>query len=135
MEGSDFPTQFAGVFRRASETKYMPTLQDAGATSFLQSAGQNGGLLRNRSKFDNPTNAGESANTSRFFVRDIRQTPITPRWKEWQPGPLTALTPLAAATDPRIHLDRNRNPFLRYPKRLCECRISRQEIHRYLLFE
>lgn len=104
---SELPTEFAGVFRDASRAAFMPAVRDAGATALLRRSPNNSGLLRNHSTLDNPTPAaGETANASKFVVRDIRQTPVAPVWTQF-------LAP-ASVSSPALPMDRNRNPWMRY---------------------
>jgi hypothetical protein len=99
---------FAGVFRQPGFRNMMPALRAAPETSFLRRADSgDSGLLRNTSRFDGVPSAGQSAEVAMSYVRDIRQTPVAPRVPEIEAG---TFTPLATT----IHLDRNRNPFMRY---------------------
>lgn len=104
---SEFPTEFAGVFSDSLRGGLMPRLRNTPATNFLRRKPASSGLLRDRTTFDRPTDInGASADTSRTFVRDAQQLPQPVRWTQWSlPG---------AALNDSMHLDRQRNPYIRY---------------------
>jgi hypothetical protein len=102
-----FPTEFAGVFRDPATASLMPPLRDTGATALLRAEPINGGFARDRRTFDRPAGStGITGEASRFLVRDIHQGPNFNRWTQW---PF-----LGASTGTNMHLDRNRNAFMRY---------------------
>lgn len=102
-----FPTEFAGVFRDPATAALMPQLRDTNATALLRAEPINGGFARDRRTFDRPAGTtGVTGDASRFLLRDIHQGPQFTRWTQW---PF-----LGASTGTNMHLDRNRNAFMRY---------------------
>ena len=105
---SEFPTMFAGVLRQPNFRSMMPSLQNVAETDFLRrSLSGDSGLLRNPTLFEGVSPAGQSAEVAMSYVRDLRQSPISPRIPQIESGTFTPL-------ESTIHLDRHRNPFLRY---------------------
>ncbi len=95
-----FPTQFAGMFRDAATTRFSPSVRDTVTTDKLRRRPINGTLLRGNGSLDtNDPDRGGVANVGPQFVRGAMKAPT------WD----NSVTP---AVDP--HLDRNRNPFMRY---------------------
>ncbi|TWU33751.1 hypothetical protein [Novipirellula artificiosorum] len=99
-----FPTQFAGLFTNNINAKHAPELRDPAATGLLRRRGVNGTLLRGLGTVatNDPDETG-AANVTPMFVRAQGQLP-------------TQNLDLPVGINPTgdLHLDRKRNPFLRY---------------------
>ncbi|MCC9655860.1 hypothetical protein [Rhodopirellula halodulae] len=95
-----YPTQFAGVFKRDSTGHLAPQLRDLPTTGNddredLRRRRVNAGLLRMAGSLDDQeSTGGTSPNPVSLFVRESTQTP--------------AIAPT------NLHLNRNRNAFLKY---------------------
>lgn len=107
-----FPTQFAGVFKRSADGHRAPEVRDLGTTppdesEDLRRRRVNVGLLRAAGRLDEQEQSGgASPNEVSLFVRAAGETPAVPTL------PAAPVTP--PVTAPNMHLDRNRNAFLKY---------------------
>ena len=86
---ADYPTQFAAPFRSSESAGFMPELRDAGITDLWRRRGANAGLLRGANVMTVADPVGGAPGTTSLFVRDSMQ--------------LTG-----------DHVNRNRNPLIRY---------------------
>ena len=84
----NYPTQFAGVFKRTGYSQFAPRIR----SDSLRRRDNHGGLFRSNGTL--ATNEGSNANTQ-LFVRNSTQAPIPANVAE-------------------AHRDRDRNPFMRY---------------------
>ena len=70
----DYPTQFAGVFKRSIDAEYAPTLRDSAVTNRIRRRGANSTLLRAEGTLQEQESGPA---TTAMFVRDSAEAPLT----------------------------------------------------------
>jgi hypothetical protein len=90
----NFPSEFAGVFRKQHEAGYAPNVRNTATNTLLTRRGVNASLLRAAGDLSIAAPAAGPSNTNPLFVRDIGQNPVS--------------------STTNFDMDRNRNAFLRH---------------------